>query len=61
MCSVLLLEFLYKIVKKIFINNYALAQIFPEFHTWVRFSMERRNYFEGDMMRGREEILYSDT
>ena len=38
-------------------SYYTLAQIFPEFHTWVRFSLKDKKYVKRDMRRRREEVF----
>ena len=37
-------------------SYYTLAQFSSEFHTWVQFSL-KGELFEGDMMRGMEEVF----
>ena len=38
-------------------SYYTLAQIFPEFHTWVQSSLAGEKLFDGDMRKGREEVF----
>ena len=38
-------------------SYYTLVQFFPEFHTWVRFSLKNKQYVKRDMRRSREEVF----
>ena len=38
-------------------SYYTLAQFFPEFHTWVRFSVKDKQYVKRDMRRSRKEVF----
>ena len=38
-------------------SYYTLVQFFPEFHTWVRFSVKDKQYVKRDMRRSGEEVF----
>lgn len=38
-------------------SYYTLVQFFPEFHTWVRFSLKNKQYAKRDMRGSKEEVF----
>ena len=38
-------------------SYYTLVQFFPEFHTWVRFSLKNKQYAKRDKRRSRKEVF----